>query len=112
MHVLVSCKNEEVAIKNEGARVVTTFLPLQVYGVFFRRSRAANSAVNSLIWQNFNLMRDFIVVLVTSKNEEDLIKTEGARETTLYSNFSEAQGQHTPQSVVGFGPILNSSVLL
>ena len=28
MHALVSCKNEEVPIKNEGVRVVTTFLPL------------------------------------------------------------------------------------
>ena len=28
MHVLVTCKIEEVSIKNEGARVFTTFLPL------------------------------------------------------------------------------------
>ena len=28
MHVLVTCKNEADSIKNEGARVVTTFLPL------------------------------------------------------------------------------------
>ena len=28
MHVLVSCKNEEDPIKNEGAGVFTTFLPL------------------------------------------------------------------------------------
>ena len=27
MVVLVTCKNEEVPIKNEGARVLTTFLP-------------------------------------------------------------------------------------
>ena len=43
--VLVTCKNEEDPIKNEGARVLTRFSPLQVYGNFFRRSRAANSAV-------------------------------------------------------------------
>ena len=29
--------------KNEGTRVVTTFLPLQVYGDFSRHSRAVNS---------------------------------------------------------------------
>ena len=40
---LVICKNEEDPSKNEGTRVVTTFLPLKVYGDFFRRSRAANS---------------------------------------------------------------------
>ena len=35
-------------------------------------------------------------VLVTCKNEEDPIKIEGARVvTTLYSNFSDAQGQIT-----------------
>ena len=32
--------------------------------------------------------------LVTCKNEDDPIKNEGARvDTTLYSNFSDAQGQ-------------------
>ena len=34
MHVLVTCTNEEVPIKSEGTRVVTTFLPLKVYGDF------------------------------------------------------------------------------
>ena len=28
MHVLLTCKNGEDSIKNEGARVVTTFFPL------------------------------------------------------------------------------------
>ena len=50
--VLVTCKNEEHLIKNEIARVLTTFLPLNVYGNFFRRSRAANSAVLGRIWSN------------------------------------------------------------
>ena len=40
---LVICKNEEDPSKNEGTRVVTTFLPLKVYGDFSRCSRAANS---------------------------------------------------------------------
>ena len=45
MHVLVTCKNEDDRFKNEVARVFTRFLPLQVYGDFSRRSRAAYSAV-------------------------------------------------------------------
>ena len=45
MHVLVTCKNEDDRFKNEGARVFTRFLPLYVYGDFFRRSMAANSTV-------------------------------------------------------------------
>ena len=39
---------------------------------------------------------------VACKNEEDLIKKEGARVvTTLFINFSDAQRQLTPKSVMG-----------
>ena len=104
MHVLVSCKNEEVPFKSEGARVmrvVTMFFPLLVYGDFFKCSRAANSSVHSQIWPNFKLIRDFMVDLVTYKNEHDPIKNKGARVlTTLYIDFSDAQGQLTLQFVV------------
>ena len=42
-----------------------------------------------------------MVVLVTCKNEEDLIKNEGARVfKTLYIHFSDAQGQITLELVV------------
>ena len=38
-------------------------------------------------------------VLVACKNEEDPIKNEGARVvTTLFINFSDAQGQLAPKS--------------
>ena len=76
MHVLVSCNNGKVLIKNEGPRVVTTFLPLLVNGDFLRHSRAANSAVKGRIWPNFKLIQDFKVVLITSINEENPIKNE------------------------------------
>ena len=49
---------------------------------FFNWSRAANSAVHGWILMNFKLIPDYIVVLVTCKNEEDSIKNEGARELT------------------------------
>ena len=112
-HVLVSCKNEEVRIKNEGARVVTTFSSIVSLCGFFRHSTAANSTVHGRIRANFILVGNFIGVLVTCKNKEDPIKNEGARVlTTLYIAFSDAQGQLTPQSVVGFGRISNSFVLL
>ena len=40
-------------------------------------------------------------LLVACKNEEDPIKNEGARVvTTLCINFSDAQGQLTPKSVM------------
>ena len=85
MHVLVICKNEEDPIKNEFARVATLFLPLKVYGNFSIRSRAANSAALGPIWQKFDICPEFMVVLVTRKNEEDLIKNEGARVATRFS---------------------------
>ena len=43
-----------------------------------------------------------MAVLVTSKYEEDPIKIEGARVATTQNNdFSNTQGQLTPQSEVG-----------
>ena len=46
------------------------------------------------------------------KNEEDPIKNEGSRVfTTLYINFSDAQGQITLVSVVGSSRNFNSSKL-
>ena len=51
-------------------------------------------------------------VLVTCKYEEDPIKNRGFRVfTTLYVNFSDAQGQITLKSVVVSGRNLNSSKL-
>ena len=82
-------------------------------GIFSRSSRADNSAVLGPIWPNFELVRDVMDVLVTCKFEEDSIKNEGARAvTTLYSNFSEAQGQITLVLVSVSGRNLNSSKLL
>ena len=52
-------------------------------------------------------------VLLSCKYEKDPIKNEGARvDTTLYSNFSDAQGQITLVLVSVSGRNLNSSKLL
>ena len=52
-------------------------------------------------------------VLVACKNEEDQIKNEGARVvTTLFIDFSHAQGQLTPKSVKEYCGNSNSSKLL
>ena len=54
-----------------------------------------------------------MAVLVACKNEEDPIKNEGPRVvTTLSIDFSDAQGQLTPKSVVESYQNLNSSKLL
>ena len=80
---------------------------------FLNWPRAANSAVHGWIRPNFKHISDYIVVLVTCKNEEDRIKNEGARVlTSLLFDFSDAQGQLTPMSVVEFRRNSNSSKLL
>ena len=52
-------------------------------------------------------------LLVACKTEEDPFNNEGARVvTTLYINFSDAQGQLTPKSVMESSRNSNSSELL
>ena len=52
-------------------------------------------------------------LLVACKNEEDSIKNEGARVvTTLFINFSDAQGQLTPKSIMKSCRNSNPSKLL
>ena len=69
--------------------------------------------MHDLIRQNFELFPDFLVILVTCKNEEHPVKNVGARVfTTSYINFSDAQEQITPESVVISGRNLNSSKIL
>ena len=64
------------------------------------------------LWPNFELVRDVMDFLVTCKYEADPIKNEGARvDTTLYSNFSDAQGQITLVLVSVSGRNLNPSKL-
>ena len=59
------------------------------------------------------LIQDVMKVLVTSKNEEDPIKIEGARVATIQNiDFSNTKGQLTPQSDVGSGRNSNSSEIL
>ena len=52
MVVLVTRRNEEDRVKNEGTRMLTTFLPFNVYRIFFR-ARAANSAISGQIGLKF-----------------------------------------------------------
>ena len=56
---------------------------------------------------------DVMIILVTSKNEGDPIKIEGARVATIQNiDFLNTQGQITPQSEVGSGQNSNSSEIL
>ena len=80
--------------------------------LFSRRSSAATSTIQNLIWPNFKPIQAFMVVIVTCKNEEDPIKNEGARVVTrLFIDFSNAQGQLTRKSVMESCQNSNSSEL-
>ena len=103
MYILVAYKHEENQTKNEGARVVTTF---------FSYILDAQGQLTLLLVVNcdrkIKLIPAFVCVLVTCKNEEDILKHEGARVVTTDSHcksmwifFYDAQGQLIPQSEVG-----------
>ena len=51
-------------------------------GIFFRRSRAANSVVRGLIWPKFELIQDIMHVLITCKFEKDQINSNGEKVVT------------------------------
>ena len=76
---LITCKNEEDPIKNEGNRMVTV-----LYIDFFRRSRAGNSVVSSGVWPKSELIQAFIIVFVICKNKEDPYRNECARVVTTF----------------------------
>ena len=68
MAALVICKCDEDPIKIEGT-IDQTGLNM---GFFY--SRASNSEVDSPIWPEFELIQDFMTVLVTCKIDENRIK--------------------------------------
>ena len=82
-------------------------------GIFYdaKGQLTPQSEVGSTL--NTKLIEVFMVVLVTCKNEEDPIKNEGARVvTTLFIDFSDAQGHLTPKSEKESCRNSNSSKLL
>ena len=81
--------------------------------LIFKHSRADNSAVRGRICSKFELIRDVMDILVTSKNKEEPNNNEGASvATTLNIDFSNTRGQITPRSDVGSGRNSNSFEML
>ena len=78
MVVLVTCKNEEDLIKNEGARVLTTLY------INVSDAQGQITGVGGGIWPKFELIQAFMHVLVSCKNEDDRFKNEGARVFTRF----------------------------
>ena len=79
----------------------------------FPSAQGQVTQVSGGILLNFEPIRDIMGLLVACKNEEDPIKNEGARVvTTIFINFSDAQGQLTPKSVTESCRNSNPSKLL
>ena len=85
MPVLVTSNFDDDLIKNERASMETAFSHCKSTGDFFRRSRAANSVVSGRIWPKFELIQDFMHVLVTCKYKEDRIKNNREKVETPFS---------------------------
>ena len=79
MVVLVTCKNEEEPIKDEGDRVFTT-----LYINFSDAQGQITLEFGGGIWPKFELIQAFMHFLVTCKNDDDRIKNEGARVFTRF----------------------------
>ena len=71
--VLVTCKNEEDPIKNEGARVVTTL------SISFKMLKGSLLHNRDGIVTKFKLIQAFKVVLLICENGEDPFKIESTR---------------------------------
>ena len=65
---LITVKNGEDPITNDGTRVLTT------PNIYFSDIQGQLSAIIHGIRSNFQLIRDIMVVLVTTNNDEDPIK--------------------------------------
>ena len=90
-------------IKIEDAGVATTLK------IDFSNIQGQLTRVQGRIWLKFKLIQDGMVILVTSKNEEDPIKIKGARVATIQNiDFSNTKGQ----SEIGSGLNSNSSKIL
>ena len=70
-------------------------------GIFSDAQGQVTHKSSDRVLPNFETIQDLIGVLVACKNEEDPIKNEGAIVvTTLFIDFSDAQGQLTPKLVM------------
>ena len=83
MLVLVTSSFDDDSIKNERASMETPFSHYKS-GEFFRCSRAANSVVSGPIWLKFELVQDFMHVLVTCKYKKNRIENNREKVATSF----------------------------
>ena len=84
MPVLVTSNFDDDSIKNNKLAWGHHF-PIISLSEFFRRSRAAKSVVSGPIWPKFELVWDFMHVLVTCKYKKDCFKSTREKVETPFS---------------------------
>ena len=110
MDVLVTCKYEEDLIKNEGARVDTTFSPIITLWLPWKQVVASGQISNS-----FKLLYMSSLPANIKRIRSEIAEKMWWHRFPHYKSmgiFPDAQGQLTPQSLVRSGRILNSSEML
>ena len=74
--------------------------------LYFRHSRTANTIAGGQGWPKIKLIKAFIVVLETCKNDEDPSKNESIRVLTTFYRHSRAANSIDPCSILlNFKPI-------
>ena len=101
MHVIITCKYEKDLIKKQQRKSGNFIFSIITLSVAME--------TRSRIWPNFKLVQALMYVIVPCKYEMDPIKNSREKWQQRFSHyksigiFSYAQGQLTPQSVVGSG---------
>ena len=90
---LLPARMKKIQFKIKALECSQDFSHYKSMGIF-PDAQGQLTAVHGRIWSNFELVQDFMVVLITCKNEEDPIKNEGARVfTTFTSIFQICKGR-------------------
>ena len=113
MVILVTCKNEEDPIKNEGARVFTT-----LYINFSDTQGQITQELVVVSGRNLNSSKLLCMSSLPARMrmiESRMKELECSQDFSHYKSmgiFPDAQGQLTPQSLVRSGRISNSSEMV
>ena len=113
MDVLVTCKYAEDPIKNEGARVVTTF-----YSNFSDAQGQITLVLVSVSGRNLNSYKLSCMFSLRARMrmiDSKMKEPECSQDFSHYKSmgiFPDAQGQLTPQSLVRSGRISKSTEML
>ena len=85
MPVLVTSNFDDDSMKNERTSMETVFSHYKSMGNFLDAQGQLTPLVSSPIWPKFEIVRDFMHVLVTCKYKKDRIKNSREKVETSFS---------------------------